>query len=51
MIVDIFRLRSPEARHSLLATGAAAGCLRHLMPRWQGFCLLSKRCARNFATA
>ncbi|WP_145576541.1 H(+)/Cl(-) exchange transporter ClcA [Yersinia alsatica] len=25
MIVDIFRLRSPEARHSLLATGAAAG--------------------------
>ncbi|AIN20089.1 MULTISPECIES: H(+)/Cl(-) exchange transporter ClcA [Yersinia] len=25
MIVDIFRLRSSEARHSLLATGAAAG--------------------------
>lgn len=25
MVVDIFRLRSPEARHSLLATGAAAG--------------------------
>lgn len=25
MIVDIFRLSSPEARHSLLATGAAAG--------------------------
>ncbi|MGP2410903.1 H(+)/Cl(-) exchange transporter ClcA [Yersinia enterocolitica] len=25
MIVDIFRLHSPEARHSLLATGAAAG--------------------------
>ena len=25
MVVDIFRLRSAEARHSLLATGAAAG--------------------------
>lgn len=25
MVVDMFRMRSPEARHSLLATGAAAG--------------------------
>lgn len=25
MVLDIFRLRSPEARHTLLATGAAAG--------------------------
>ena len=25
MVVDVFRMRSPEARHTLLATGAAAG--------------------------
>ncbi len=25
MVVDVFRLRSPEARHTLLATGAASG--------------------------
>ncbi|MDW8844831.1 H(+)/Cl(-) exchange transporter ClcA [Erwinia sp. MMLR14_017] len=25
MVLDIFRMKSPEARHSLLATGAAAG--------------------------
>jgi CIC family chloride channel protein len=25
MVLDIFRMRSPEARHTLLATGAAAG--------------------------
>jgi CIC family chloride channel protein len=25
MVVDMFRMRSPEARHTLLATGAAAG--------------------------
>lgn len=25
MMVDVFRMRSPEARHTLLATGAAAG--------------------------
>ena len=25
MVLDIFRMRSAEARHTLLATGAAAG--------------------------
>ncbi len=50
MVLDIFRMRSPEARHTLLATGAAAGSLRHLTRRWRGFYSLSKRCARSFAT-
>ncbi len=25
MVLDVFRMRSPEARHTLLATGAASG--------------------------
>ncbi|STE88399.1 voltage-gated ClC-type chloride channel EriC [Escherichia coli] len=49
MVLDIFRLKGDEARHTLLATGAAAGWLRPLTRRWRVFCLLSKRCVRSFA--
>ncbi len=28
MVLDVFRMRSAEARHTLLATGAAAGLRR-----------------------
>ncbi|SUH10940.1 H(+)/Cl(-) exchange transporter ClcA [Salmonella enterica subsp. enterica] len=50
MVLDVFRMRSAEARHTLLATGAAAGSLRRLTRRWRVSCLLLKRCARSFAT-
>ncbi len=50
MVLDVFRLKGDEARHTLLATGgAAAGWLRPLTRRWRVFCLLSKRCVRSFA--
>ncbi|EHC70148.1 H/Cl exchange transporter ClcA [Salmonella enterica subsp. enterica serovar Johannesburg str. S5-703] len=62
MVLDVFRMRSAEARHTLLATGAAyithgsyqparrRGFLRRLTRRWRVSCLLLKRCARSFAT-
>lgn len=50
MVLDVFRMRSAEARHTLLATGAAAGSLRRLTRRWRVSCSLLKRCARSFAT-
>ncbi|STD26196.1 chloride channel protein [Enterobacter asburiae] len=50
MVGDLFRMRSAEARHTLLATGAAAGLSARLTRRWRAFCSLSKRCARSSAT-
>ncbi|GHK87027.1 hypothetical protein ECZU17_29640 [Escherichia coli] len=49
MVLDIFRLKGDEARHTLLATGAAAGLAAAFNARWRVFCLLSKRCVRSFA--
>ncbi len=45
----MFRMRSAEARHTLLATGAAAGpSAAFNAPRWRVSCLLLKRCAPQF---
>lgn len=49
MVLDIFRMRSAEARHTLLATGAAAGLSAAFNALWRGSCSLLKRCARSFA--
>lgn len=50
MVLDVFRMRSAEARHTLLATARRRGSLRRLTRRWRVSCLLLKRCARSFAT-
>ena len=50
MVGDLFRMRSAEARHTLLATGRRRGCLRRLTRRWRVSCLSLKRCAPSSAT-
>lgn len=49
MVLDVFRLKGDEARHTLLATGAAAGLAAAFNAPLAVFCLLSKRCVRSFA--